>query len=299
MDQPKISRVLRLMKLMSGPVDHSVEELARRLDTSARSIYRYVDTFREVGFVVYKSESGAFKLGTDDDRLDGFGSLTFFTDDEATVFNQLLDALDDANELKAGLRRKLNSVFECTAMAGSTVVGRNADCIRLLREAISAKRVAILRDYSSAHSASVADRRVEPFGFSTNYVQVWCYDTLDGRVKMFKTARIGRVELTCDPWAREAEHVVGHEDIFRMVGFELHPIALRLGVRARNLLCEEFPKSVDAIRQDGAASWLLETSVCDFAGAARFVLGLADDIEVLGSPEFREYLRGKVEAMNF
>ena len=47
MDQPKISRVLRLMRLMSGPVNYSVDELAEKMETSYRSIYRYIDTFKE------------------------------------------------------------------------------------------------------------------------------------------------------------------------------------------------------------------------------------------------------------
>ena len=53
MDQPKIERLLRLMKMMTGANRYTVEELAERLDTSYRSIYRYIDTFKEVGFVVH------------------------------------------------------------------------------------------------------------------------------------------------------------------------------------------------------------------------------------------------------
>ena len=48
MDQPKIERLLRLMALMSGNVDYTVEELASRLETSYRSIYRYIETFKRV-----------------------------------------------------------------------------------------------------------------------------------------------------------------------------------------------------------------------------------------------------------
>ncbi len=38
MDQPKIERVLRLMRLMSGTRLYTIEELAERLETSPRSI---------------------------------------------------------------------------------------------------------------------------------------------------------------------------------------------------------------------------------------------------------------------
>ena len=39
MDQPKIERVLRLMTLMSGSVEYTVDELADKVETSNRSIY--------------------------------------------------------------------------------------------------------------------------------------------------------------------------------------------------------------------------------------------------------------------
>ena len=55
MDQPKIERVLRLLSLMAGNMDYTLEDLAERLETSTRSIYRYLDTFKEAGFRIYPS----------------------------------------------------------------------------------------------------------------------------------------------------------------------------------------------------------------------------------------------------
>ena len=49
MDQPKIERVLRLMQLLSGSRRYTIEELAERLDMSARTIYRYIDRLRAWG----------------------------------------------------------------------------------------------------------------------------------------------------------------------------------------------------------------------------------------------------------
>ena len=39
MNQPKIERVLRLMMMMSGNVDYTIEELAKKIRVSERSIY--------------------------------------------------------------------------------------------------------------------------------------------------------------------------------------------------------------------------------------------------------------------
>ena len=47
MDQPKVSRMLRLMKMMSGNINYSVDELSEHLDMSPRTIYRYIHTFKD------------------------------------------------------------------------------------------------------------------------------------------------------------------------------------------------------------------------------------------------------------
>ena len=59
---------------------------------------------------------------------------------------------------------------------------------------------------------------------------------------------------------------------------------LRLGLRAKNLLLEEYPLAAKEITRKGAY-WILETGVYDYAGVCRFYCGLADDIEIVGSPE--------------
>ena len=98
MDQPKIERVLRLMQLLSGSRRYTIEELAERLDMSARTIYRYIDTFKSVGYAVRK-EGGVPRLVKMDDR-DDIAQLVHFTDEEAYVVNRLIDALDNGSVLK-------------------------------------------------------------------------------------------------------------------------------------------------------------------------------------------------------
>ena len=55
MDQPKLERLLRLMKLLTANTTYNVDQLAERLQMSRRTVYRYIDTFREAGFVIKKS----------------------------------------------------------------------------------------------------------------------------------------------------------------------------------------------------------------------------------------------------
>ena len=41
MDQPKIEHLLRLLRLLAGNRNYTIEELAEKLDMSYRTIYRY------------------------------------------------------------------------------------------------------------------------------------------------------------------------------------------------------------------------------------------------------------------
>ncbi len=290
MDQPKLERMLRLMKLMTGNVNYTVNDLAERLGTTYRSIYRYIETFKDAGFVVQKLEGGVYKLGKESRYFKDISQLVHFTDEEAHIVNQLIEALDDTNMLKHNLRRKLTSVYDCTSMAASIVKGRNATNVNLLLEAMDGRRQVMLRDYASSNTGIVRDRIVEPFGFTTNYVQVWCYEPESGSNKIFKTSRIGSVVVLDETWQYGDRHAEGHIDIFRMTGFEQHRVQLRLGMLSRNLLIEEYPLAERDLRPLDDGHWLLDTQVCNYKGVGRFVMGLLEDIEILDTPALRDHI---------
>ena len=294
MDQPKLERMLRLMKLMTGNVNYTVNDLAERIGTTYRSIYRYIDTFKDAGFVVQNLGGGVYKLGKESRYFKDISQLVHFTDEEAHIVNQLIEALDDTNMLKQNLRRKLTTIYDCTSMAQSIVRGKNAANVNNLLEAITERRRVVLHDYASSNTGVVRDRVVEPFGFTTNYVQVWCYEVESGQNKIFKTSRIGSVEILSEEWQAEEKHTEGHIDIFRMTGFEQHRVRIRLGMLARNLLLEEYPLVERDIVKEGSDGWVLDTLVSNYRGVGRFVLGLMDDVEVLESEEFKSYLRAKI-----
>ncbi len=280
---------------MTGNVNYTVSDLAERLDTSYRSIYRYIETFKDAGFVVQKLDGGVYKLGKESPQFKDISQLVHFTDEEAHIVNQLIEGLDDTNVLKQNLRKKLCSVYNCTSMASSVVRGANASNVNCLVDAIERRCQVVLHDYASSHTGNRRDRVVEPFGFTTNYVQVWCYEPESGMNKLFKTSRIGSVEVLDMEWQYADKHQEGYIDIFRMTGFEQLDVKLRLGMLSRNLLIEEYPLSERDIVQIDDSSWLLDTKVCNYRGIGRFVMGLMDDIEIVDSPDFEEYIGEQME----
>lgn len=290
MDQPKLERMLKLMKLMTGNINYTINDLAERLDTSYRSIYRYIETFKDAGFVVQKLDGGVYKLGKESKYFKEISQLIHFTDEEAHIVNQLIEALDDTNTLKQNLRKKLTSVYNCTSMASSIVRGKNASNVNRILEAIENQKQVVLIDYASSHTGVVRNRLVEPFGFTTNYVQAWCYEPDSGMNKLFKISRIGSVETLDVEWQNRTKHHEGYIDIFRMTGFEQHRIKLRLGMMARNLLIEEYPLAERDIKQITSTQWLLDTKVCNYLGVGRFIMGLMDDIDIVDSPKLKAYV---------
>jgi predicted DNA-binding transcriptional regulator YafY len=85
MDQPKIERMLRLMKMLASNKTYTIDELAERLGISYRSIYRYIDTFNDSGFVIEKLHSNIYRLGKMPKGYVDFKDLIYFSEEEAYI----------------------------------------------------------------------------------------------------------------------------------------------------------------------------------------------------------------------
>lgn len=294
MDQPKIERMLRLMKMMSGNTNYTIEELASKLGMSYRSVYRYIDTFKASGFVIEKLQKNVYKVGKMPRSYMDMSKLIYFSEEEAYLVNSMIDGLHQTNQLKTELKKKLAAVYSLTSIADYVHSKESISNIHKLEEAVREKKKVILKAYESANSKGVSDRFVEPFEFTTNCIDVWGYDLEKQENRVFKISRIGDVAVLDDPWSHEEKHKRSKTDCFRMSGFEQTPIKLELSLRAKNLLIEEYPLAQKDLREvDG--KWILETMVSDMAGVTRFVIGLADEIKIIDSPALEEYIRNYVQ----
>ena len=293
MDQPKIERLLRLMKMMSGSVNYSIDELSDKLDMSVRTIYRYIDTFKEAGFAVTKMYGNIYRLGKMPRNAPDLDKLIYFSEEEALLVNSLIDSLSPSNSLKANLKDKLSVIYNSTSIADYVTGKSNAALIEALGEAMRSEKAAVLRNYQSGHSGTIRDRLVEPFAFTSDYVDLWAYDLEDGKNKIFKISRVEEVSVLETPWAHGAEHRRQGQDVFYMSGDVPHHVRLQMSVKAKNLLFEEFPLACKDCHRDGT-SWILDTQVYGFEGVCRFFVGLAEDIKILESDEFKAFVAGYV-----
>ena len=279
--------------MLTANTSYTVDDMAERLDMSRRTIYRYIDTFREAGFVIKKS-GNCIRLDKESPHFKDISQLVHFTEEEAVILKRAIESIDDTNLLKQNLKRKLYSVYDNKILADTIVRGSNAATVHALINAIEEQRQVILHAYRSSHGGAVRDRLVEPFAFTTNYVQVWCFDTESKSCKLFKLARIDSVEITNNEWQYQPQHEKSFIDIFRMNGNERLRVCLSLGILSRNLLLEEYPLAEQQLTPTEDGRWTLDTEVANYAGVARFVVGLMDDIRIIDTPDLEQYLANYV-----
>ncbi len=289
MDHGRIVRLLRLMELLSSNVDYTTQELMDRLEISRRSIFRYLESFKTAGFTMKKKGTSVHKLLSNNCHKIDLSQLIHLSEEEAYLLHNLLGTLTSDCQVAINLEKKLTALFDATSVTeiiGNKVTGEN---IMRLRQAIDDKKQVTLVDYKSGHTMSISNRLVEPIKFSTNYTDIYAYEVSTGITKVFKLSRIGCVDLSLDDWQYEDKHATIETDCFRMTGKEDIPVTLRMTLKAKNLLVEEYPLASRHLSFDGEF-WWFKDNVKDVTGVGRFVIGLADQIKIIDSPELSNYL---------
>lgn len=290
MDHGRIVRLLKLMELLSSNVDYTIQELMDRLETSRRSVFRYIDSLKVAGFTMKKKGTSVHKLLTNSCHKIELSQLIHLSDEEAYLLHNLLGALTSDCQIAINLEKKLTALFDATSVTeiiGNKVAGEN---IMRLRQAIDEKKQVTLVGYESGNTMSITDRLVEPIKFSTNYTDVYAYEVSTGITKVFKISRISQVEVSLTDWQHEGKHEIIETDCFRMAGKQDIPVTLKMTLKAKNLLIEEYPLSSKYISYDGK-SWWFKGNVKDLAGVGRFVIGLADQMNIIDSPSLVKHLK--------
>lgn len=290
MDHGRILRLLNLMKLLSSNVDYTIRELMDRLAISRRSIFRYLDTLRIAGFAVAKKGTNIHKLLSMPKEGINLSTLIHFSEEEAYLLHNLIGALTSDCQVAINLENKLAAMFDATSVTeiiGNKITGEN---IMRLRQAIDEKKQVTLVRYESGNTMSISDRLVEPIKFSSNYRDVYAYEVSTGMTKVFKISRIGLVDISLADWQHEDKHEKIETDCFRMAGKEDIPVTLKMTLKAKNLLIEEYPLASKYISYDGK-DWWFKGNVKDLAGVGRFVIGLADQMDIINSPALVNYLK--------
>ncbi len=294
MDQPKIERLLRVMQLLINNRMYSIDDIADKLETSARTVYRYIDSFRSSGFVI-EENNGYYSLSKSSKQLRQISDLIYFTEEEAFILKKAIESIDASSPVMEALKNKLYSVYNFKRLADITVHKNQLNIVNSLAEAFEDQKCVILKNYRSSHKGTVSDRIVEPFAFGINMIDIVCFELESGQNKIFKISRIGEVEILDKDWEFEDNHRRIETDVFRIMSFEKFPVKLKLTMLAANLLIEEFPMAEEKLSKISDDNYIFEDHVCSYEGVGRFVLGLCNEIEIIDSPDFVDFLNIKLK----
>ena len=171
MTQSMIERLLRIMKMLTANTMYTVEDIAHRLNISPRTVYRYINSFRNSG-KKKKKHGNRLRLDKSSPYFKELSELIHFTEEEAYILKSAIESIDETNVLKQMLKKKLYTVYDYKILAETIVNKKDARNVKLIVDAIEDKKQIILKDYSSPHGETIRNRKVEPFAFTTNYVQV-------------------------------------------------------------------------------------------------------------------------------
>lgn len=288
-DQAKFQKMLEVLLLLDCQYGRTITELSERFEISQRTVYRYLDTFKQVGFVI-ENTNGYFKIDKENTTVQEISHLLHFSEEEAFILSKAIHSIEETDEFKSKLVKKLYSLYDFDRVIHAISKKEESENIYTLLQAIKQQKQVVLQSYKSGNSKNIRDRIVEPIDFTINYTGVWCFDTEDGVNKVFKVSRIKHVQLLESFYNYKPKHKKGIIDIFRMQSFEPSDIILELSLVAYNLIIEEFPMSEKYISKVTDNLYRLECEVGNLMGVGRFVLGLPGEIQIIKSEALKQYV---------
>jgi len=286
--QTKLLRLFQIIAVLKTG-RWTIKSLAERFDTSERTIYRYIKLLEEVELLIEKDFDGKYFIHSSEDEL----GASEFTLEEMKLIKKLIQTEVDNNPLKELLLKKLSLNSELDKVPNLIVHARRGKLVEQLAQAIKDKKQLVLRNYHSANSSEITDRLVEPINFGDNYQTIVALDTKDRQTKQFKIDRIGEIVEADRSFQYEDLHQKTTTDIFGMSGRKNSWITLNLKMRSYLLLREEHPLSMSYLEKRDD-HYQFHGPVNNFDGVGRFVLGLIDEIEIVGPEEFKEHIQNKI-----
>lgn len=293
-NQNRIYRLFQLINYLKAKPAKSVRSIETFLDTSERTVYRYLDLLKDLGFNIEKdSNNKIFIASADIDVIP-------FTPQEADYLKKLILSTGKTNQLAQSVLQKVQHSSEIQLGADSLFKAHLAKFVEQISVAIIEGKQLLIKGYSSANSQSVSDRLVEPTCFTDNYDAVSAFEIKTKLNKYFNIERITSVEVLQTPMKYEAQHEFYKPDIFGFQGKTMNKeIALEMTMRAYLLLKEEYPMSAAFIKPNpNTGKYYFKANVQSFKAPGRFVMGFKKEVEVIGSKEFVRYIARMAQKNN-
>jgi len=292
--ETKTHRILRLILFLSSSYPKTKEECITFMEIKSSAFYCYCNLLRDTGFEI-QQEGGKYRIEYQEKNQHILSDLLHFNEEEAYLLSCCIDNLGEKSGCALKLKQKLVSFLNQDKAIESYIRKEKTAIVQSLRNAMQTRKQILLLNYSSGNSQTVRNRMVEPFEFKDDFNLVWAYDTGLRKNRQFKICRIEDTSETPFLWEYERMHRSLPVDIFRNTGELNKQVEFRLNLRAKNLLTEEYPLSAKCITQKSANQFVFKAFVAKYEGPGRFVLGIAEDIQLIGDEGFRDFLKLKIK----
>lgn len=287
-NQNKILRVLQLISLLKKEPSKSIRFLSGILESTDRTVYRYLDLIKELGFELQRDQNNRFFI-INDVEVEPYS----FSNEEVVLLKELLLSVGKDCKLKDSILKKIYFKSEIAIHSNHILKAHLGKIIEKLSGAIQNEKRVILKDYHSANSQKISDRLVEPITFSDNYNSLIAFEVETGENKYFNIERITDIlELNTNQEFQE-KHKNDKPDIFGFseLNGEKFDIELRLTLRAYLILKEEYPLVQPYVKKEpNKETYLLKCSVNNPKAITRFILGFPKDVQIIGSEEFINFI---------
>ena len=292
--QRKLRNMLELLIMLgSSKYGRTKKSLAEHFGVSLKTISRYIETFKDVGFIIDEIQ-GRLKINKENSNYKDLSELLYFSDDESLILKKAIDSIESSSEIKEQLKQKLYSIYNFDRVATPLAKRQHSKNIQKLLKAIEENKQVSLIKYNSTNSQNIKDRWVEPFDFTSNFSAVWAYEPDSETNKTFKIDRISKVKILPQEMLFKENHKKNDIDVFRMSSNIRIPIKLQLTLKAKSLLVEEFPRAEKFIKEKAENNYIFKNEIHDLKGVGRFILGLPEDIIIEYPDELKHYVYEKM-----
>lgn len=287
-NQNKILRVLQLISLLKKEPAKSIRFLSGILESTDRTVYRYLDLVKELGFELKKDQNNKFLIIGSGDY-----ETVSFSNEEASLLRDLVLSTGKENKLKDSILQKIYLQSEL-ALQGNHILKANlGNMVSKINTAISENKRVLLKSYHSINTQKISDRVIEPICLTDNYNSICGFEVETKMNKFYNIERITEVILLNEEQEFQNLHQLDEMDVFGFstLNGERFQVELTLTLRAYILLKEEYPKIEKYIKKDKSSdTYILKIEVNNPKPITRFILGLKEDIEVTGSKSFLKHL---------
>lgn len=293
----KTHRLFRLILFLSNSYPKSKEDCISFLRIGDTAFYSYCNTLKDTGFDLHQKD-GKYWIDFPDQDFQVLRNVLHFSEEETYLLSKSIDLIEEKQVCATRLKQKLASFLNQDKTIETYIQKEKSAIVQSLRKAQQQKKQILLINYASGNSQTVKNRMVEPFEFKDDFNLIWAFDTELKQNRQFKICRIEDIIESPLKWEYEHLHRSMPVDIFRNTGELNKIIELTLNLKARNLLIEEYPLAELHLTRIKPNRFELRVEVAKYEGPARFVLGLAENIQINGDKGFYDFIKLKLEKIS-